>query len=92
MEINGIDCTDDWREEMSKMSQIRNIPRVRTAGAIVVAGILALVLTAPAEGIDLSGKGSSFSLNLDITLSYGATYRMEDRDPAIISRFEGGTA
>jgi hypothetical protein len=92
MEINGIDCTDDWREEMSKMSQIRNIPRVRTAGAIVVAGILALVFTAPAEGIDLSGKGSSFSLNLDITLSYGATYRMEDRDPAIYSHFEGGTA
>jgi hypothetical protein len=57
-----------------------------------LAVILALVFTAPAEGIDLAGKGSNFSLNLDVTLSYGATYRLEDRDPAIISRFEGGTA
>jgi hypothetical protein len=77
---------------MSKMSHIKNIPRVRAAGAIVLAGILALVWTAPAEGIDLSGKGSNFSLNLDVTLSYGARYRLEDSDPAIISRFEGGTA
>ena len=74
------------------MSHIKNIPRIRGAGAIVLAGILAMVFTAPAEGIDLSGKGSSFSLNLDVTLSYGARYRMEDRDPAIISQFEGGTA
>jgi hypothetical protein len=77
---------------MSKMSHIKNVPRVRAAGAIVLAGILALVFTAPAEGIDLSGKGSKFSLNLDVTLSYGARYRMEERDPAIISPFEGGTA
>ncbi len=58
----------------------------------MLAGILALVFTAPAEGIDLSGKGSNFSLNLDITLSCGARYRVEERDPAIISPFEGGTA
>ncbi len=74
------------------MSHIKNIPRVRAAGAIVLAGLLALVFTAPAEGIDLSGKSSSFSLNLDVTLSYGVRYRMEERDPAIISPFEGGTA
>jgi len=74
------------------MSHIKNIPRVRAAGAIVLAGILALVWTAPAEGIDLSGKGSNFSLNLDVTLSWGARYRVDERDPAIISRFEGGTA
>jgi hypothetical protein len=77
---------------MSKMSHIKNIPRVRTAGAIVLAGILAMVFTAPAEGIDLSGKGSNFSLNLDITLSYGARYRMEDPDLAIIGTAAGGTA
>jgi hypothetical protein len=77
---------------MSKMSHIKNIPRVRTAAAIVLAGVLAVVWTAPAEGIDLSGKGSDFSLNLDITLSYGVRYRTDDRDTRIISRFEGGTA
>ncbi len=74
------------------MSHIKNIPRFRAAGAIVLAGILALVFTAPAEGIDLSGKSSNFSLNLDVTLSYGARYRMEERDPAIYSHHEGGTA
>ena len=37
------------------MSHMKNIPRVRAAGAIVFAGILALVFAAPAEGIDLSG-------------------------------------
>ncbi|MBD3853116.1 MAG: DUF1302 family protein, partial [Acidobacteria bacterium] len=76
---------------MSKMSHFKTIPRVRAAGAIVLAGILALVFTAPAEGIDLSGKGSSFSLNLDITLSYGVRYRTEDPDPAIIGLAAGGT-
>ena len=64
----------------------------RIAAAIALALALAIVWTAPAEAIDLSGKGSNFSLNLDVTLSYGARYRLEDRDPAIISRFEGGTA
>ena len=74
------------------MALIKKIPRVRTAGAIALAGLLALVWTAPVEGIDLSGKGSNFSLNLDVTLSWGARYRVDERDPAIISRFEGGTA
>jgi len=77
---------------MSKMSHIRNIPGVRAAGAIVLAGILALVFTAPAEGIDLSGKSSNFSLNLDVTLSWGARYRTEDPDLAIIATSAGGTA
>jgi hypothetical protein len=77
---------------MIKMSHIKNVPRVHAAGAIVLAGILALVFTAPAEGIDLSGKGSNFSLNLDVTLSYGARYRMEETDTAIVSQFDGGTA
>ena len=74
------------------MSHIKNIPRVRAAWAMVLAGLLVLVWTAPAEGIDLSGKGSNFSLNLDVTLSYGVRYRVDDQDPAIISQFEGGTA
>jgi hypothetical protein len=77
---------------MTNMSHIKNIPRARAAGAVVLAGLLALVWTAPAEGIDLSGKSSNFSLRLDVTLSWGARYRLEDPDTAIISRFEGGTA
>ena len=74
------------------MSEIKEVPMGRIAAALALALALAIVWSAPAEAIDLAGKGSSFSLNLDITLSYGARYRMEDRDPAIISQFEGGTA
>jgi hypothetical protein len=77
---------------MSMTSRIKLIPRVREAGALVLAAALVLVFTAPAEGIDLSGKSGKYSLNLDTTLSWGARYRVEDRDPAIISPFEGGTA
>jgi hypothetical protein len=77
---------------MSKISEIKEVRMGRIAAAIALALALAIVWTAPAEAIDLSGKGSNFSLNLDVTLSYGARYRLEDRDPAIISRFEGGTA
>jgi len=74
------------------MSHIKNIPRVRAAGAIVLAGILAFVFTAPAEGIDLAGKSSTFRLNLDTTLSWGGRYRVEERDSAIYSHWQGGTA
>ena len=73
-------------------SCIKLIPRVREAGVLVLAATLVLVFTAPAEGIDLSGKSGKYSLNLDTTLSWGARYRVEERDPAIISPFEGGTA
>jgi hypothetical protein len=58
----------------------------------VLAIALALVWTAPAEAIDLAGKNSKFRLNLDTTLSWGGRYRVEERDPAIYSHHEGGTA
>ena len=70
---------------MSMTSRIKLIPRVRKAGVLVLAATLVLVFTAPAEGIDLSGKSGKYSLNLDTTLSWGARYRVEVRDPAIIS-------
>ena len=41
---------------MSMTSRIKLIPRVREAGVLVLAATLVLVLKAPAEGIDLSGK------------------------------------
>jgi hypothetical protein len=77
---------------MSNMFEIKEVRMGRKIGVLAFAIVLTLVFTAPAEAIDLSGKGSNFSLNLDVTLSYGVTYRIEERDPAIISRFEGGTA
>jgi hypothetical protein len=77
---------------MSKMSEFKLIPRARDVGVIVLAMTLMLVFAAPAEAIDLSGKSGKYRLNLDTTLSWGGRYRVEERDLAIISPFEGGTA
>jgi len=74
------------------MSKIKVIRRGRNAAALVLAVTLALVFTAPAEAIDLAKKNSTYSLRLDTTLSWGARYRTEERDPGIISPWEGGTA
>lgn len=74
------------------MSEFKLIPRARDVAVIVLAMTLMVVFAAPAEAIDLSGKSGKYRLNLNTTLSWGARYRVEERDPAIISPFEGGTA
>ena len=74
------------------MSEFRMVAIGRHAAVLALAIALAVVWTAPAEAIDLSGKGSDFSLNLDVTLSWGARYRLEDPDLAIIGTAAGGTA
>jgi hypothetical protein len=53
---------------------------------------LAAMLAAPAGAIDLSPSSGSFQLKLDTTVSWGARWRVQDRDFSIISPFEGGTA
>ena len=74
------------------MSEFKLIPRARDVAVIVLAIALAVVFTAPAEAIDLSGTSGKYRLNLNTTLSWGGRYRVEERDPAIFSPFEGGTA
>ncbi len=74
---------------MSEHTMVRTA-RVTAITALAVA--LTLVVAAPAGAVELTGKSSKFSLRLDTTLSWGALYRISDRDPAIISPFEGGTA
>ncbi len=67
---------------------------VALGGRLGLAAILVACLvlpTTPAFGIDLA-EGKDFKLNLDTTLSWGAAYRVEDRDLSIIGPFEGGTA
>lgn len=76
---------------MSRDCDVREGSRVWTPGWFVVT-LLVLALAAPGGAIDLSPVSGKYRLNLDTTISWGANVRMEDRDPAIISPFEGGTA
>jgi len=70
---------------------MRLYARGRTLG-VVLAAALIVAFAAPIEAVDLSPSSGKFRLNLDTTLSWGARMRAADRDPAIISPFEGGTA
>ena len=66
--------------------------RLSTTGKFILVAAIIGLFAIPGEAIDLSGSSGKYTLNLDVTVSYGARYRVEDRDPAIISPFEGGTA
>ena len=66
--------------------------RLSTTGKFILVAAIIGLFAVPGEAIDLSGSSGKYTLNLDVTVSYGARYRVEDRDPAIISPFEGGTA
>jgi hypothetical protein len=74
------------------MTESWRTPRVRNLGVIALVLALAVALAAPVAAIELTGSDTRYSLRLDTTLSWGALYRVSDRDPAIISPFEGGTA
>jgi hypothetical protein len=77
---------------MSQTSAPRMWPVGRLLGLVVLATAAIGLTAVPGEAADLSGASESFRLNIDTTVSWGATYRVEDRDPSIISPFEGGTA
>ena len=74
------------------MSETKVARMGRNAAALALAMMLALVFTAPADAIDLSGKSSTYTLNLDTTLSWGGRYRVAEADSAIIGTAAGGTA
>ena len=58
--------------------------------ASLAGAVLALCLAPRAWAVDLSS--GEFRLNLDTTVSWGAAYRLEDRDQRIIGLANGGTA
>ena len=66
--------------------------RLWTTGKVVLVAAMIGLFANPAEAIDLSGSSGKYTLNLDVTVSWGARYRVQDIDTAIISPFEGGTA
>ncbi len=70
------------------MSHFSSQRLCRTGKFILMAAIVGL-FAVPGEAIDLSGSSGKYTLNLDITVSYGARYRVQDRDMAIISPIRG---
>ena len=66
--------------------------RLWTTGKVVLVAAIIGLFAIPGEAIDLSGSSGKYTLNLDVTVSWGARYRVQDIDTAIISPFEGGTA
>jgi hypothetical protein len=57
---------------------------------VILLSAAALILPLPGAAADLS-RGN-YTLKLDTALSWGARYRVQDRDPAIIGLANGGTA
>ncbi len=66
--------------------------RLSTTGKIFLVAAIIGLFAIPGEAIDLSGSSGKYTLNLDVTVSWGARYRVQDIDTAIVSPFEGGTA
>ena len=75
---------------MSKEPGKRLLPQGRTVALIALAVALTLVYTAPGQAVDLSS--GDYTLNLDTTISWGARYRVADRDMRLIGLPSGGTA
>jgi len=57
---------------------------------VVLALALTLVYAAPGQAVDLSS--GDYTLNLDTTISWGARYRVSDRDMRLIGLPSGGSA
>jgi len=76
---------------MKMTLEFRPVPRARVVGVAAVTTILAVVMAAPVGAFEFA-QTDNYSLNLDTTLSWGARYRIEDRDQSIIGFPEGGTA
>ncbi len=76
---------------MSRKPGKRLLPEGRRVALVVLAVASMVVFTVPGQALDLSGSGD-FTLSLDTTLSWGARYRVTDRDMRLIGLPSGGTA
>jgi hypothetical protein len=77
---------------MSKVSLNTLLGRGCNPWMIALAAVLTVLMAAAVEAVDLSGTSGKYTLRLDTTLSWGAQYRVEDQDQAIIGFPAGGTA
>jgi len=58
--------------------------RLSTTGKFVLVAAIIGLFAIPGEAFDLSGSSGKYTLNLDITVSWGARYRVQEQDTAII--------
>ncbi len=75
---------------MNRKPGMRLLPQGRRVALVVLAVASMVVFTVPAHAIDLSS--GEFTLKLDTTISWGARYRVEDPNLALIGLPSGGTA
>ncbi len=75
---------------MSSRSSTRSCSTRHIFRLTVFAAALCALLATPSESVDLSS--GEFKLNVDTTLSWGANFRLEDRDQRIIGLPSGGEA
>ena len=58
----------------------------------LAAGIVLALVTGPAQAFPFQSESGEFKGSFDTTLSAGASWRMEKRDPALVGIANGGTA
>ena len=64
----------------------------RRANTAMLAATLALAAAAPADAFEFSFKDGEVNGYLDTTLSFGALWRMQGRNPGLIAIANGGTS
>jgi len=70
-------------EEVRGMKKVRPVKRALTAAmAIAMFG----VFSTTAQAIEFSSESNEFSGSLDTTISYGASWRLKDYDPASVGK------
>ena len=57
-----------------------------------LAFLLASIFPSVSDAFEFSNESGSVTGSLDTTISFGASWRMQDRDPALIAISNGGTA
>jgi hypothetical protein len=67
----------------------RSSPRIKGSALSVT---LALVTSGPAHALQFKNEAGDVTVNVDTTVSAGASWRMQGRDPALVGITNGGTS
>ncbi len=75
---------------MQRMPEYEFSRRKKASGLLALGAAVYVLFSTPAQPAEFE-KGD-LSLSLDTTVSYGLTYRLNDRDPRLIGLANGGSA